>query len=149
MASIKYIKAIILGLVQGLAEFLPISSSGHLALLQHFFGVNGDSVLLFTVLLHVGTLVSVFICYWSDIVGLARELVFTVVDIVKGRGPRISSNPERKLLFLILVATIPTGIIGTMASWAAAGSVEQPAIDDRSEERRVGKECRSRWSPYH
>lgn len=112
MASITYIKAIILGLVQGLAEFLPISSSGHLALLQHFFGVNGDSVLLFTVLLHVGTLVSVFICYWSDIVGLARELVFTVVDIVKGRGPRISSNPERKLLFLILVATIPTGIIG-------------------------------------
>ena len=63
MASITYIKAIILGLVQGLAEFLPISSSGHLALLQHFFGVNGDSVLLFTVLLHVGTLVSVFICY--------------------------------------------------------------------------------------
>ena len=112
MASITYIKAIILGLVQGLAEFLPISSSGHLALLQHFFGVNGDSALLFTVLLHVGTLVSVFICYWSDIVGLARELVFTVVDIVKGRGPRISSNPERKLLFLILVATIPTGIIG-------------------------------------
>lgn len=112
MASITYIKAIILGLVQGLAEFLPISSSAHLALLQHFFGVNGDSVLLFTVLLHVGTLVSVFICYWSDIVGLARELVFTVVDIVKGRDPRISSNPERKLLFLILVATIPTGIIG-------------------------------------
>lgn len=114
MASITYIKAIILGLVQGLAEFLPVSSSGHLALLQYFFGVNGDSVLLFTVLLHVGTLVSVFICYWSDIVGLARELVFTVVDIAKGRGPRINSNPERKLLFLILVATIPTGIIGIL-----------------------------------
>ena len=52
-----YLEAVILGLVQGLAEFLPISSSGHLALLQNIFGVKGDQVLFFTVLLHVGTLV--------------------------------------------------------------------------------------------
>ena len=54
------IEAIILGLTQGLAEFLPISSSGHLALLQHFFGIQGDRVLVFAVLLHFGTLLSVF-----------------------------------------------------------------------------------------
>ena len=58
-----YFEAIILGVVQGLAEFLPISSSGHLALLQHFFGVESDRVLMFTVMLHIGTLVSVFVMY--------------------------------------------------------------------------------------
>ena len=58
-----YIQAIILGLAQGLAEFLPISSSGHLALLQYFFGVSSNNVLPFTVLMHLGTLLSVFIIY--------------------------------------------------------------------------------------
>ena len=56
-----FFEAIILGLTQGLSEFLPISSSGHLALLQYFFGIEGESVLAFAVLLHLGTLISVFI----------------------------------------------------------------------------------------
>lgn len=114
MATLTYLQAIILGLVQGLAEFLPISSSGHLALLQYFFGISGDSVLLFTVLLHVGTLVSVFICYWHDIVALFAELVLTLADIFRGRGPQINKTPHRRLLFMIIVATIPTGIIGVL-----------------------------------
>ena len=58
-----YLQAIILGLAQGLSEFLPISSSGHLALLQYFFGVDAEQVLPFAVLLHLGTLISVFIVY--------------------------------------------------------------------------------------
>ena len=61
-----YFEATVLGLVQGLAEFLPISSSGHLALLQNWFGIDETKVLLFTVLLHVGTLISVFIMYFSS-----------------------------------------------------------------------------------
>ena len=68
------IQAIILGLIQGLAEFLPVSSSGHLALAQHFFGMNPDSVLPFAVLLHIGTLISVCIVYWRDILGLMNFL---------------------------------------------------------------------------
>ncbi|MGI6736557.1 MAG: undecaprenyl-diphosphate phosphatase [Anaerovoracaceae bacterium] len=114
MASLTYLQAIILGLVQGLAEFLPISSSGHLALLQYFFHISGDQVLLFTVLLHVGTLISVFIVYWKDIVELFRELVLCLVDIFRGRGPRINANPTRRLGFMIIVATIPTGLIGVL-----------------------------------
>ena len=57
-------KAIILGLVQGLAEFLPISSSGHLALLQYFFGIEGDSVLIFTVLLQSSSCIGKTLWNW-------------------------------------------------------------------------------------
>lgn len=109
-----FLHAIILGLVQGLAEFLPISSSGHLALLQYFFGVESDSVLLFTVLLHVGTLISVFIIYWKDIVDLVIELCRTIRDLCTGKGLRINSSPTRRLGFMIIVATIPTAIIGVL-----------------------------------
>ena len=114
LATLTYAKAIILGLVQGLAEFLPISSSGHLALLQHFFGISGDDVLVFTVLLHMGTLVSVFIVYWKDIFRLIFELCYCIRDIARGRGPRFYSNPTRKLGVMIIVATIPTAIIGLL-----------------------------------
>ena len=107
-----YIEAIVLGLVQGLAEFLPISSSGHLALLQQFFGIEEDNVLLFAVLLHVGTLISVFIVYWKDIWELIVELCITIKDIFTGKGLRIEERPVRKLGLMIIVATIPTGIIG-------------------------------------
>ena len=114
MATLTYFKAIILGLVQGLAEFLPISSSGHLALLQHFFGISGDDVLVFTVLLHMGTLLSVFIVYWKDIVELIFELGYCIRDIARGNGPRFYCNPVRKLGVMIIAATIPTAIIGLL-----------------------------------
>ena len=110
----SYIEAIVLGLVQGLAEFLPISSSGHLALLQQWFGIEENNVLLFAVLLHVGTLISVFIVYWKDIWELIRELFLTIKDLCTGRGLRLEERPTRKLGVMIIVATIPTGIIGLL-----------------------------------
>ena len=109
-----YFQAAILGIVQGLAEFLPISSSGHLALLQYFFGVEADSVLLFTVMMHVGTLVSVFTIYRRDIWALLKELCYTIKDICTGKGLRINSSPTRRMGFMIIVATIPTAIIGLL-----------------------------------
>lgn len=110
----SYVQAIILGLIQGLAEFLPISSSGHLALLQNFFSISAENVLPFTVLLHMGTLVSVFIIYWRDIVELIIELFATIKDLCTGKGLRINSSPTRRLGFMIIVATIPTAIIGVL-----------------------------------
>lgn len=112
----SYFEAIILGLVQGLAEFLPISSSGHLALLQQAFGIHEDKVLLFAVLLHVGTLISVFIVYWKDIWELIVELCLTIRDLCTGKGLRLAERPIRKLGVMIIAATIPTAIIGLVFS---------------------------------
>lgn len=112
----SYLEAIILGLAQGLSEFLPISSSGHLALLQYFFGVDAEQVLPFAVLLHLGTLVSVFIVYWRDIVALVKELGAVFKDLFTGKGLRINANPTRRLGFMIIVATIPTAIIGLLGN---------------------------------
>ena len=114
MATLTYLQAIILGLVQGLAEFLLISSSGHLALLQYFFGVEADSVLIFTVLLHLGTLIAVFVVYWKDITDLLKELCCVIYDVFHHRGLRINHTPTRRLGFLIIVASIPTAVIGLL-----------------------------------
>ena len=67
--------AILLGLVQGIAEFLPISSSGHLSILQNLFHMSTteNGHLFFDVLLHLGTLISICIVYWRDIVAMVRE----------------------------------------------------------------------------
>ena len=110
----SYLESIVLGLVQGLAEFLPISSSGHLALLQQWFGIEEDKVLLFAVLLHVGTLISVLIVYWKDVWELIVELGLTIKDIFTGKGLRLNERPVRKLGVMIIVATIPTGLIGVL-----------------------------------
>lgn len=112
----SYFEAIILGLAQGLSEFLPISSSGHLALLQYFFGVDAEQVLPFAVLLHLGTLVSVFIVYWKDIVGLVKELGAVFKDLFTGKGLQVNANPTRRLGFMIIVATIPTAVIGLLGN---------------------------------
>jgi len=104
-----------------LGEFLPISSSGHLAVIQYFFGIEGESVLLFAVMLHLGTLISVFIIYWHDIVKLVKELFAVIKDIFTGKGLRINDNPVRRLGFMIIVATIPTALIGLFFNDIFAG----------------------------
>lgn len=115
------IEAIILGLTQGLAEFLPVSSSGHLALLQHFFGIKGDNVLVFAVLLHFGTLLSVFAAYYKDIWELILELFAAIKDIATGKGFGFYKNETRTLGYMIIVATIPTAIIGVAFNDLFAG----------------------------
>jgi len=118
-----------LGLVQGLSEFLPISSSGHLAILQHFFGIEGESVLAFAVLLHLGTLISLVAVYYRVIWELIIELFATVKDLVTGKGLQINKNETRKLGVMIVVATIPTGLMGVFFNDFFAGLYNSvPAI---------------------
>ncbi len=103
------IGAILLGIVQGIAEFLPISSSGHLAVLQNLFGVNdvAESHLLFDVMLHLGTLISVIIAYRRDILEILRSLV----GLITGKGGRSLTaepyGPPRRFVLMIIVATLP------------------------------------------
>lgn len=111
-----YIEAIVLGLVQGLSEFLPISSSGHLALLENLFEIKEESVLFFAVLLHIGTLVSIFIVYHEDIYALIKELGLLFKDIFSGKDLRIEERPIRKLGIMIIVSSIPTAIMGLLFS---------------------------------
>ena len=106
------LESIILGLVQGLSEFLPISSSGHLALLEYFFDIHEDKVLLFAVLLHGGTLISVFAAFYKEIGGLLRELIEVFKDIFSGKRFKVDKNETRKLGFLIIVAAIPAAVLG-------------------------------------
>lgn len=114
MQELTYFQSIVLGLVQGLSEFLPISSSGHLALLQKIFGIGEGNVLLFPVLLHIGTLIAVVAVYWRDLFDLIIELFAVFKDLFTGKGLQIRKNETRKLGFLIIVATIPTAIIGLL-----------------------------------
>lgn len=104
-----YFMSAIMGVVQGIAEFLPISSSGHLVLFQHFFGAEGlgDDQLFFNVLLHFGTLVAVCVYYWQDVMGMVREFFLGLGDLATGRGKGHRAPPERRLVAMIIVATLP------------------------------------------
>lgn len=106
--------AIFLGLVQGVAEFLPISSSGHLAIFQNFFGMDNveESHLLFDVLLHLGTLVSVCIFYRKDILEIFKGLGQYIKGAKAGEAAATqSSAPQGRLAILIIVATLPLVLI--------------------------------------
>ena len=102
------LSSILLGLIQGLAEFLPISSSGHLAIAEHFLGQAGIPATpdFFDVLLHLGTLVAVFVAYWQDIREMVVELIDGIRDLAHGTTPN-PIPPARRLILLIIVATLP------------------------------------------
>ena len=105
-----YLSSFLLGLVQGLAEFLPISSSGHLSIAQNLLGLNTEIPEFFDVLLHLGTLMAVFVAYWRDICDMVAELIHGVGDLVHGTTPR-QVPPARRLILLIIVGTLPLFIL--------------------------------------
>ena len=98
--------AIVLGLVQGVAEFLPISSSGHLSLLQYFFGMPEPDA-LYNILLHFATLAAVCVVYWRDVADMIVEF-FRGVAVLFSHGEGQGRPPEgRRLVLLVILGTLP------------------------------------------
>jgi undecaprenyl-diphosphatase len=100
-------QAIIQGIVQGLTEFLPVSSSGHLSIVQHFFGVNGESGVLFSILLHVATLLAVFIAFRKLICDLLVEFGRIIRDLFTGKLKFKTGNPTRHMVYMIIISLVP------------------------------------------
>ena len=122
-----YLDAIIMGIVQGVTEFLPVSSSGHLAILEKLFGIQEPDI-TFDILLHVGTLAAVFVIYFTDIrkmivegFKLLFDFIWNIGCLIKNltgseqvRYRRVINSSYRKFVMLIIISTIPTGIIGIL-----------------------------------
>ena len=103
-------EAVLLGLVQGIAEFLPISSSGHLSIVNNLFKISEEGHMFFDVLLHLGTLASIFIVYWQDIKDMFYEVIsFANLGPLAGQ-PR-ERYPQARTFLMIVMATLPLVLI--------------------------------------
>ena len=104
-------QGLILGVIQGLTEFLPVSSAGHLVIAQHFFGLK-ESELLFDAMVHLGTLMAVFIVFRDDIVAIGRAVGRGLGRLKSNKGFERETEPDLKLALFIIVGIIPTAVIG-------------------------------------
>ena len=95
-----WLQALVLGIIQGLTEYLPVSSSGHLAIGSYLFGIDGEENLAFTVLVHVATVMSTFVVLWKEIDWILKGLF------------KFKMNDETKYFLNIVVSMIPIGIVG-------------------------------------
>ena len=107
------VQAVILGVVQGLTEFFPVSSSGHLVIFQQLFGLR-EPALLFDVCVHVGTLMAVVAYFYKDIKNLVTAFFRFLKTLAPGGSKQASAggDPDLKMVALILVGTVPTGFLG-------------------------------------
>lgn len=107
------IQGIIIGIVQGLTEFLPVSSSAHLVFIQHILGV--ESTLEFNTFLHLGTLIAVVWFFRWDIIKMVRSWILSIQDLIQGRFREgFYSDPYKRLAWYVILATIPVGIVGLL-----------------------------------
>ncbi|NOR05112.1 MAG: undecaprenyl-diphosphatase UppP [Deltaproteobacteria bacterium] len=110
-------EAIFLGILQGVTEFLPVSSSGHLVLAEYFLGLK-DTPIAFDVTLHLGTLISVFLYFWQDWAGMAKSLV----------PGKTSRKGDKRLLFLVLIGTVPGAFLGYFLEGVASTVFRSPWV---------------------
>jgi undecaprenyl-diphosphatase len=116
-------KAIILGIVQGLTEFLPVSSTGHLILMQELLGVSDDTFgLAFDAAIHLGTLAAVLVYFRDLILSLARAVLESVVE------RRWDYSPDSRLGWFLLLGTVPAGIAGLLLEDLVEDTFREPAL---------------------
>ena len=110
--------SILLGLIQGVAEFLPISSSGHLAIAENLLHMSGASEIpgFFDVLLHLGTLVAVFVAYWEEIRDMIVEFFQGARDLARHTTPT-PVPPARRMILLLIVGTLPLFAVLPVKDW--------------------------------
>lgn len=131
----SFFEAILLGIIQGLTEFFPISSSGHLILMEQLFGIETEHGVLFNVVLHIGTLIAVYLAFRKDIrhmirayIGILKDcwknLVILWKNIFKNENQayrKVLRTQYRKLAVIVLIANIPTAILGGLLSGFVEG----------------------------
>ena len=105
----NFIESLVLGIIQGLTEFLPVSSSGHLVIFQHLFGISSNDI-AFEIVVHLGTLMSVLVVYYSDILQMIESFFSGITK------PKVSyiNDYHFKLAILIILGTIPAVIAGLL-----------------------------------
>lgn len=102
----SFLDAIIQGIIQGLTEFLPVSSSGHLALYQHYFGSTEQTGFFFSAILHLGTLLATFIAFRKDVIALIKEFGTMCTDLFKGKLFKTKMNPERRMIVMLIISCL-------------------------------------------
>ena len=122
-------ESIILGIVQGITEFLPISSSGHLVVLQGLFDVEGPR-LFFNVMLHVGTLIAILVVFWKDIREIPRGILAASGRGrgMDGFGTALWRSPQGRLVILIIVGSVPAGLMGFLFEEAFSRLFSSPLL---------------------
>ncbi len=101
----EIVSNVIQGIIQGITEFLPVSSSGHLSVARHFMNIN-ESGMLTSIVLHLGTLLAVFIVFWRRIFGMIKEFFLTIADIFRGKFKWSEMNDNRRMMFMVIIATL-------------------------------------------
>lgn len=105
------IQAMIIGIVQGLTEFLPVSSSAHLVFTPYLLGT--ESTLAFDTLLHIGTLVAVVVYFWNDLVHMFKSFIVSLADLTRGKFcDGLREDQFKKLAWMVIIGTIPAGLAG-------------------------------------
>lgn len=107
----SYLSAVIQGLIQGFTEFLPVSSSGHLSLYQYFTGTSSEGSLLFSVMLHFGTLLAVLIAFRETVWQLVIEFFSIFTDLFTGKLFRGYPSPHRRMLYFLMLSCVPLLVV--------------------------------------
>jgi undecaprenyl-diphosphatase len=116
------LQAILLGIIQGLTEFLPISSSGHLVLVPYLLGWNipPEQAFIFDVLVQIGTLLAVIVYFWKDLVAIVVGFVRALIHL------KPFENPEARLGWYLILATIPAGLFGVTIKKTVEAAFNSP-----------------------